>query len=203
MKFRFYALWLSAICILIFILQLLFEGFTDLFLLNSDAFVQPWRFLTPIFLHGGLTHLIFNMFALALFGSILEKLIGGPKFLLVFFLTGVLANLVSINFYDSALGASGAIFGVIGCLILIKPSQVVWAFGLPMPIFLAGILWVIADFIGVFMPSNVANFAHLSGMFFGLVFGALFRDWRKKENPQKVVLNERYVQDWEKYYLRK
>lgn len=174
-KFKFYALKLCGLMFLAFLIQLFVNGFTELFLLNNLAFVQPWRFLTSIFLHGSFMHLFYNIFALGLFGSILERLIGSKRFLIVFFVTGILANLVSVNFYDNSLGASGAIFGIIGALIFVRPLMIVWAFGLPMPIFIAGLLWAGGDVIGFFVPSNVANLAHLSGMFFGLIIGAFYR----------------------------
>src|SRR3989344_9487667 len=159
----------------VFLIQLLFEGVTELFLLDSGYYVEVWRFISAIFLHGRLAHLLYNIFALGLFGSMLERLIGSRRFLIVFFASGILANIVSVNFYDSSLGASGAIFGVIGALIVVRPLMVVWAFGLPMPLFIAGILWAVGDLIGLFVPSNVANLAHLSGMFFGLLLGIFYR----------------------------
>ncbi len=202
-KFGFYALKLSVAVVFIFVLQTFVSGFTDLFLLDEEHYSQLWRFLTAIFLHGDIPHLLYNLFALALFGSILETLIGGRRFLITFLITGVLANIISINFYPSSLGASGAIFGVIGALIVVRPMQVVWAFGLPMPILVAGVLWVIGDVIGVFVPSNVGNIAHLSGMFFGLVLGFLLR--RKKQEIQiedSVNLDEEQVRRWEDFYLK-
>lgn len=205
-RFRFYALKLSGIMIVIFVLQLLIGGFTELFILNGQAFIQPWRFLTAIFLHGGIAHLLYNLFALALFGSILEKLVNGRRFLIVFFVTGVLANVLSVNFYPSSLGASGAIFGVIGALIVIRPMQVVWAFGLPMPIFVAGIAWAIGDVIGAvgFFSGNpldnTGNLAHLAGMFFGLILGVLYREKRKRRNS-RVILDEGSIRRWEMGYL--
>lgn len=176
-RFRFYALKLCAIIFVIFLIQLIFSGFTDLFLLNKEAFIQIWRFITPIFLHGGFAHLLYNVFALALFGSMLERLIGSRRFLLVFFISGLLANIVSVNFYDASLGASGAIFGVIGALIFIRPLMFIFAFGFPMPMFIAGILWAAGDLIGLFYSTggNTANIAHLSGMFFGLILGFIYR----------------------------
>ncbi len=179
-KFKFYAFKLCFFIFLIFFIQLLSDKFTQLFLLNSDSYSQIWRFFTAIFLHGNFIHLIYNIFALALFGSVLEKLIGSRRFLFAFFITGILANLISVNFYDNSLGASGAIFGIIGTLILIRPLMIVWAFSLPMPMFVAGILWAAGDIIGIFVPSNVANFAHLSGMFFGLILGIYYRIYPQK-----------------------
>ena len=201
-RFRFYAIKLGLIIIAVFILQVLFDGFTEFFVLDSSSWFQVWRFATAIFLHGDTVHLIYNLFALLLFGSILEKLIGGKKFLLVFFTTGILANLISVNFYPSSLGASGAIFGVIGALIFVRPSLPVWVFGLPMPIFVAGILWAVGDVMGAFGfgQSEIGNIAHLSGMFFGLLFGALFRK-KNKGTARKVVVDERFVRDWENRYM--
>ena len=122
-----------------------------------------------------------------LFGSILERLAGGRKFLAVFFITGILANFLSVNFYSTSLGASGAIFGVIGAIIVTRPMLPIWAFGLPMPIFIAGILWGVGDVIGAygFLSGNpidsTGNLAHLSGMFLGLIFGAIYKTKKRKK----------------------
>jgi membrane associated rhomboid family serine protease len=200
---KFISLWLCGICILMFVFQLTVTGFTDHLLLTSDAWTEPWRFVTSIFLHADIPHILYNLFALALFGAILESLIGSGRFSLVFFATGIGANLVAVNFYASSLGASGAIFGVIGALIVVRPSLTVWAFGLPMPLFVAGILWAAGDFIGLFVPSTVGNIAHLSGMGIGLLFGLFYRNWSLRSVPrQKVYIREGDVRNWEETYLR-
>ena len=181
----------------------MFSGFTELFLLNELSFSQPWRFVTAIFLHGDFGHLLYNMFALLLFGGMLERLIGGRRFLLVFFATGIIANFVSVFFYPSSLGASGAIFGIIGSLIVVRPTLVVFAFGLPMPMFIAGILWATGDIIGLFVPSNVGNIAHLSGLAIGLLFGAFYRDWRRRRIPrERSGLDEGFMRRWEDVHLK-
>jgi len=113
MKYKFYAIKLSVVIIAVFLLQVLVSGFTEMFVLSENSFIQPWRFVGAVFLHGGLGHLVLNLFALLFFGSVLERFIGGRRFLYVFFVTGILANLVSVNFYSTSLGASGAIFGII------------------------------------------------------------------------------------------
>ncbi len=209
-KFKFYALKLCLVMAIIFTLQTFLSGFTDILILNGNSWSEPWRFLTAIFLHGGLAHLLFNGFALALFGSVLERFIGGRRFLLVFFTTGILANLVSVNFYDSSLGASGAIFGVIGALIFIRPLMTVWAFGLPMPIFVAGIFWIGADVLGAvgfFVGNpidNTGNIAHLSGILFGFLFGWFYRKLfvRKYLRKIDVSLDENQMRNWEDVHLR-
>jgi membrane associated rhomboid family serine protease len=140
------------------------------------------------------------------FGLVLESVVGTRRFLIVFFISGLIANVLSVFFYNASLGASGAIFGVIGCLIVLRPSMTVWAFGLPMPLFVAGIAWGIGDAIGAFTPSSgIANLAHLSGMGAGLILGAALRDWRTasiKSRFNRVSLDELYVRKWEDAYLR-
>lgn len=183
-------------------LQAYIPGFSELFLLNNLVFEgEVWRYVSSIFLHGGLSHLIYNLFALLLFGFILESMIGSKRFLLVFFCSGIFANIIGIHFYDSSLGASGAIYGIIGCVSIIKPFMMVWAFGLIMPISVAAVLWVIGDLIGLFVPSNVGHIAHLSGMFIGLVIGFFFKKAPKKKK-KKVFISEDYINSWEKSFMR-
>ncbi|MCX8158788.1 MAG: rhomboid family intramembrane serine protease [Candidatus Pacearchaeota archaeon] len=204
MGYRFYALKLTGICVVVFILQLAIRGFSDLFVLSNLYVVEVWRFVSAIFLHANFGHLLYNMFALALFGSILEKIIGSKKFLLVFFASGVLANVVAVNFYTSSLGASGAIFGIFGALIILRPLMIVWVYGLPMPMIIAGILWAVFDIIGLFVPSNIGHIAHLSGMVVGLAFGIFWRGWvKKREKPRIIIeLDEESMRKWEDNYLR-
>ena len=201
---KHYALWLSLICIIVFVLQMAFSGFTDAFVLDESSFMQPWRFITAIFLHGGLAHLLFNMFALALFGSILETIIGSRKFLYVFFASGIIANLIAVNYYPSSLGASGAIYGILGALIMLKPMLVVWLYGIPMPMFIAGFLWVAGGVLGLFYPSNVGHIAHLSGIGIGLILGMFYkekiRDFRQQR--QKIVFDESSIRKWEEENLQ-
>lgn len=121
-----------------------------------------------------------------------------------FFISGIFANLVSVFFYNSSLGASGAIFGIIGCLVILRPKMVVWAFSMPMPLFLAAILWVIGDFLGIFVPSNTANIAHLSGIALGFIFGIGYRRrfMEHKERRERIIFNESNVRDWEDRHIR-
>jgi membrane associated rhomboid family serine protease len=207
MKFKFYAIKLSAIIFLIFLAQVFFSGFTDFLVLNQFSWSQPWRFVSSIFLHANAAHLVLNLFALMLFGSILETLIGGKRMLFVFFTTGILANLISVNFYSSSLGASGAIFGILGTLVILRPLMVVWAFGMPMPMFIAGIIWAAADLLGAygFLVGNpidsTGNIAHLSGMFFGLLFGLLYQKLIRRTRRINVSIDEHEVRQWEKTWM--
>ena len=204
MKIKYYALWLSAICVIVFVLQLLIPSFTDTFILDSSKIAEVWRFVSAIFLHGGTGHLIANLFALALFGTILEGFIGSRKFLYVFFASGIFANLVAVWFYPSSLGASGAIYGILGALVIIRPMMTVWVSGIPMPMMFAGIVWIGGSILGLFYPSSTGHIAHLSGIALGRVFGFLWRDWsRKVERMESLRLNEDYMRKWEDYHMRR
>ena len=179
-RFRWWALKLTIITVVVFALQLFISGFTELFVLDSaKAFTAPWRLITSIFLHGGIVHLAYNMFALALFGLILEKKIGTRNFLLVYFIGGILANIATLPFYTSSLGASGAIFAVIGMLATVRPKMIVWVYYIPMRMWLAAIVWTIGNVFLVFVPdSGIGAIAHISGVIFGVIAGFWWRAFR-------------------------
>jgi hypothetical protein len=191
-----------------FILQSIFPNITSLGILNKSAIYnyEFWRFLTSMFLHGSITHLLYNLFALFFFGIALEKLIGSKKFLLVFFTSGIIANLIAVNFYDSSLGASGAIMGIIGALAIIKPFMMVWAFGLILPMFIAGILWVAGSILGSLgmFSGDVGYIAHLSGIITGLIIGIFLRFFTRKNEKSDNTLEipAHYIENWEERHLR-
>ncbi len=202
---KYSALWITGICIVVFILQIIFPIITDIFkLTTSEVITHPWTLITAIFLHGSIVHLLYNMFALALFGTILENYIGTKRFLSIFFLSGLLASLASIPFYNAVLGASGAIFGIIGALAVLKPKMVVWIYYIPMPMFVVAIIYAAIDILGVFVPSNVANIAHLSGIVVGIVFAFILRTKYKKQVTKKEseTIDDKSLEEWEEKYMR-
>ena len=151
---------LSAIMVAIFLAQISVEGFTDSFVLvSSDAAERPWTLVTSMFLHGGVTHLLSNLFALLLFGTIFESIVARTRFLLLYFSAGIVASLATLHFYEASLGASGAIFGVLGALAVIRPKMTVWVMGIPMPMLAAAGVWLAIDLLGMLAPSRTANAA--------------------------------------------
>ena len=189
------------IIFVIFILQIIIAGFTDLFILDAGlALTRPWVLLTAIFLHSNLVHLLYNLFGLALFGIILEDIIGTRKFLKLFFIAGLAASLISLPFYTRVLGASGAVFGIIGMLAILRPRMVIWLYGMPMPMFIALMVWAAIDIFGIFFPSGTANIAHLAGLAAGIMFGIVNYGKYKENRPKKesIHIDENKVKEWEK-----
>jgi len=181
---------------------------TDNFaLISSEVLFKPWTIITYIFLHGGPSHIFGNMFALALFGSILEKLIGGKKFLIVFFVSGIIAGIGSILFYEASIGASGAIYGIFGTLAILRPRMTVYmGLGAPMPMIAAVFFWAILDFFGFFASLDaVAYAAHLFGLAFGLMYGFyLKKDYGenlKSKRKSKTHIREKEIREWEDRWL--
>jgi len=209
-KKYYFTLWFSGICIIVFLIQIVIPGFTESFMLTENAFIMPWQFLTAVFLHGSITHLLFNLFALFLFGLILEGIIGSKKFFWLFMISGIFANLISFFWYPNSLGASGAIYAVMGCLAVLRPGMTVWAFNLPMPMFIAAILWMLGSIMGIFGlgDQGIGYLAHLSGLFLGIFYGLYLRLRYNKTRKvivsgHKIVISEDVARNWENDYMSK
>ncbi|MEM0465622.1 MAG: rhomboid family intramembrane serine protease [Candidatus Pacearchaeota archaeon] len=206
--FRYYFLKICLILIIVFLFEIWIPGFADMFILTKSAQNgEYWRYLTAIFLHLNLLHLLFNLLGLFFFGWALEKLIGSNRFLVIFLSSGIIANLISVNFYEGSLGASGAIYGVIGCLTILRPLMFTFAFGLILPVFIAVTIWIIGDIIGTIYGSNgIGNIAHLSGIGVGIFSGILFRILMKNElkriKKKKFYFPETLIRKWEEKYIK-
>ncbi|MCD6371753.1 MAG: rhomboid family intramembrane serine protease [Candidatus Aenigmarchaeota archaeon] len=177
------------VCIIVFVFQLTIEEFDLLFsFIPAMAIKQPWRFITSIFMHADPAHLFLNMFALLTFGNYLELKIKPKKFLLVFFASGILGNLAyfltSPTSSIPAVGASGAIFGIIGTLAILYPHLIVYFFYVPMPLVFAAFFWTLISIVGMFIPSQIAHQSHLAGLLFGMIYGYYLK---KKASKRKVI----------------
>ncbi|MBI2579053.1 MAG: rhomboid family intramembrane serine protease [Candidatus Aenigmarchaeota archaeon] len=196
---------LIAACIFAFVLQTAVQGFTDAFILDSAAvWSRPWTLLTAVFLHADLLHLGYNMIALFFFGAILESIVGARIFLLLFFIAGLDASFASLFFYEQSLGASGAVYGLIGALAVLRPKLTAFALGVPMPMIVVAGVYLILDILGVFYPTNIANAAHIAGLFVGALAGLLLR--RKFPEPKRrkseKALSDKEIQEWEKEWMK-
>jgi len=196
MENRNYTFWIIGICVVVFILQGFIPFIENNFtLISSRALYEPWMLVTSMFLHGDLVHLLNNMLALFIFGMILENVLGSKRFLLVYFIAGLIAGISAALFYNAALGASGAIFGVLGTLVMLKPRMIVYIYFMPLPMYLAGILWAIIDITRFFFPTGIASAAHLAGLFIGLGFGYYYK---RKFGDKYIDDRLNIVEHWEK-----
>jgi len=158
--------------------------YLGLFPFNNPLF-EPWQLLTHMFMHGGIAHIAFNMFALYSFGSALEHQWGGKKFLFFYISCGLGAALLQngINFLTNdidsiAVGASGAIYGLLTAFAFMYPNAGLALLFIPVPIkakyFVPGLL-AIDLFLGVKGNSifgggtGIAHFAHIGGALIGFV----------------------------------
>ena len=156
----------------------------------SGAVVQipgfwPWQLVTYAFLHGGLWHLLFNMFALWMFGVQIENSWGSRRFAIYYFIcvigAGVVQALVMWGQPVPTLGASGGVFGVLVAFGMMFPNQRIMLLIPPIPIkakwFVIG-YGAIELFLGVTGgQAGVANFAHVGGAVVGFL---VIQYWRGK-----------------------
>lgn len=175
----YYAYMIIGITVLIYLLQVMLgEWFTDsLYLSGGTLLTRPWGLVTHMFLHGSMAHIFFNMLTLFFFGPFLERQVGSRRFLMVYFGSGILAGLMQVLIFPNpVVGASGAIFGVLGALTVLMPDLRIYLFFVPMKILYAVILFAIFDLLLFTMP-GIAHAAHLTGLVIGVVMGY----WYKKK----------------------
>jgi membrane associated rhomboid family serine protease len=132
---------------------------------------QPWTIVTNMFVHVGFGHILFNMISLYFLGSFSLRLVGERNFLIVYFLGGIVGNVLFIllaNPLSMGVGASGAIFALGGALAAIAPRIRVFVFPIPAAI----PLWVaIALFLLISFLPGIAWQAHVGGLILGLGAG--------------------------------
>ena len=136
------------------------------------SFAQPWRMVTSLFVHISASHLFFNMLALFLFGRILERDIGYRKFILIYFLAGFAGNLLfAMTSTSYVVGASAAMFGIVGAAMLLTPLKTTKIYLFPLPVAVLGLTFTVFEaFVVYFQPAEfaqVANVAHIAGIVTG------------------------------------
>ena len=187
--------------IVFFILALIFIfinliGWEEIAISPKNIFAGQylWTFLTSIFMHGSFLHLFANMLSLVFIGGLVERILGPKRYLNFYLASGLFAGVFYVliskfvfvsDFATMAVGASGALFGLVGFLMLITPDLPVMIFFIPIPIKMKyaapGILialWLISIAGGV----AIGNTAHLGGLLAGLFYGFYIR----KKYPNKV-----------------
>lgn len=160
---------LIAICVAVAFAELLTQKVVSTLVFAPVlGYVQPYRFLGSTFLHAGFWHLLFNMYALWLVGSILEPILGRVRFLSIYMLSAVAGNIAVLltadpsgqSWYRLTVGASGAVFGVFGALFVLKRH-----FGADATSLLGIILANLA--LGFVPGMNISWQSHVGGLVMG------------------------------------
>ncbi|MFH2106625.1 MAG: rhomboid family intramembrane serine protease [Candidatus Micrarchaeota archaeon] len=194
------SIYLIFFLIVIYIIQLVVPGFTEVFIFDPNLMAsQPWRLITSVFLHSptDVTHILFNCYALFLFGSILESRVTKNEYWVLFFGAGLVGSLL---FYAVillglappalALGASGAIFGLIGAVAAMMPNMRIFVMFIPMTMRTAALFWVAISIIGTLdTTSTIGHMAHLGGLVFGWAYGKHLIN--NKITPVEVPISEK------------
>lgn len=181
------------------ILLLTKPGALDLFV-KYPKDILGMRFYTVItsgFLHGNIGHLLANMLFLLLVGRVVEKKLGRKKTLLVYFLaliiSGTIDSLLSmyLGIEAGAIGASGAIMGLVSIAMLLAPLYITFLFFIPLPMFLIGWTVLASNLANLpnYASSNIGYIAHLAGFFSIALIGALLSSEDKKKLRNGLIVN--------------
>lgn len=172
------------ITLFVYLLQFVTGNFITNLLLYAGVYseapnFQPWRLLTTALVHGSIFHVLLNMYTLWIFGQYLEHLLGRGRYLALYVISafaGSLGVLFLSNAFTPVVGASGAIFGLMGAFLVIQRRLGGNAKQL---LVLIGINFVIGFIPGL----NIAWQAHLGGIIAGAILGLIYvqtRNIRRK-----------------------
>jgi membrane associated rhomboid family serine protease len=179
------------------------KGFSDDAFLNTYKFQigkivsgEKIRMLTSGFLHVDWMHLGFNMYALYLFGGIVAGMLGITSFLIIYILSLLAGNLYSLKYhknesYYSAVGASGAVSGIVYASILLYPDMSLYLFFIPIPIpgYIFGVGYLLYSIYGMKKQiGNVGHSAHLGGAIGGFAITLLLNPSLFSSNTFMVIL---------------
>jgi membrane associated rhomboid family serine protease len=153
----------------------------SIFAISWGFWMRPWTLVTNVFSHSlaDIWHIVFNMLILLFFGRTVEQLIGTRRFTYLYLGAGIAAGIAQATITHflyqldvPALGASGALLGITGLLVVLAPRMTVLVFGiLPAPMWALGGFYVLMDVFGAFNPgSGVGHFAHLAGFAIGAAY---------------------------------
>ncbi|MGU8983136.1 rhomboid family intramembrane serine protease [Clostridium perfringens] len=137
---------------------------------------EYYRLVTSMFLHGGIVHLLFNMYALYILGDFIERIYGAKKYLAIYFVSGIVASIFSLYFSPvMGVGASGAIFGLLGAALVFAYNEKD-RIGKALVTNIIVII-LLNVFIGLSM-SNIDISAHFGGLIAGAILGLFFHNYK-------------------------
>jgi len=158
------------------------------FLLSwQNLYARPWSLVTSMFSQNQLLHLAFNGLALWSFGLQMVAVLGASRFLTLYFVGGLLGNAVQLGYQRFVLkrdhpahGASGAVMATIACAATLSPTSKILLLFIPVPAWLAVGGTFVYEVYSLATPRHdaIGHGAHLGGLTFGVLFGALVRSRR-------------------------
>lgn len=173
----------------VFILTSLFPLLIPLLSAHTpdSPFFELHQLITHMFVHGGLSHIFFNMFALVIFGCTVEKRISTILLWLSFILCGIGGYILQMFFsspLDSMVGASGAIFGVMTMFTLFYPDEEFYLFFIPIPVRIKFLYttYMIIELLSINSNDHVGHYAHIGGAIVGAIMYYLIKKIEKDAN---------------------
>lgn len=153
----------------------------------ESPFFRFWQPVTYMFMHGGFWHILFNMYTLCVFGSVVERMIGEKKYLIFYVVCGLGAAALQLGVqslqhsFGCTVGASGAIYGLLIAYAMLFPES---RLTLIFPPVTLSAKWMVIIFVGIEiftsvgpLDDGIAHLAHLGGMLFGWL---LIKYWKSK-----------------------
>ena len=160
---------------------------------------EYWRLLTAMFLHGDgtvrgdLLHLAVNLFSLFQLGTLYELMFGTRRFVLIYFVAGLAASLTSflhLPAFGSSVGASGAIFGILGAFVFSVLRSPRWRTDrVARSLVKQCVFWMLANLVIGFSMPQIDNAAHIGGLVTGLLLGAVLPHNEPPVAPGQMVLD--------------
>jgi rhomboid protease GluP len=144
---------------------------------------QPWRLFTSLFVHGGVSHLLLNMFSLWLLGLMLEQRVGAIRLLAVYLASGLAASLATVWYHTGGInstGASGAIFGLYGFMLVLLLSKKMVLDKSDRRAMLGLVLYLVLSNLISGISGNIDNIAHVGGLAMGLLVAGPLALWGMK-----------------------
>ncbi|RLJ60779.1 rhomboid family protein [Lacinutrix venerupis] len=180
-----------------------FKGFNDYafferykFSIGAITRGEKIRMITSGFLHVNPQHLFFNMFSLYFFAPVVVAELGNAKFIIIYLGSLLIGNILSYYFHKNeyhytAVGASGAVMGIIYSAILLQPGMSLYLFFIPIPIpsYIFGVGYLLYSIYGMKAKAdNIGHDAHFGGAIGGYVFTLLFATYLFKTNVTMILV---------------
>jgi membrane associated rhomboid family serine protease len=196
----------NIICFVLFSALIYFNpNFLDYIALKPENIIKNfyfWTFFTSMFMHGGIFHLFANMLSFLFLGKFTERILGKKRFLIFYLLAGLFAGLMFVlislimknyfnlpgDFNTYAVGASGALFGLIGLAMMLTPNLPVYLMFIPIPIkmkYAAPTMLILLWVISILGNVPIGNTAHFGGFIIGIFYGFYLK--KKYKNKTRYI----------------